>query len=337
MTDAELFPQIDHFESGLLDVGDGHRIYWEQCGNPTGMPVVFLHGGPGAGCQPVHRRFFDPDHYRIILFDQRGCGRSQPYGETRANTTAHLIADMELLRVHLGVPQWLLFGGSWGATLALAYGIAHPTRCLGFVLRGVFLGRTSDLDWFLNGVGRFFPENAANFLDFLPSQERADPLAAYRRRLADSDAGSRGAAAGAWAGYEMASSQLVPPEYTGRGGSSGAVAIARLEAHYMAHGCFLPGTADPRGYLVANVGAIIHLPAEIVQGRYDMICPPAGAWELAQAWPQARLTIMPRSGHSALEPEIRSALVQATETMKERLVPGTASAITESRPRSSAG
>ncbi|MGC2857253.1 prolyl aminopeptidase [Novispirillum sp. DQ9] len=310
---ADWFPPLEPRRHGMLDVGDGHHLYWEESGNPDGVPVVYVHGGPGAGCAPAYRRFFDPARTRIILFDQRGAGRSRPYAAVEANTTAHLIADMEALRRALGVDRWLLFGGSWGSTLALAYGQAHPERCLGFVLRGVFLFTAREVDWFLTGMGRLFPEAAAAFLDHLPAAERAEPLGSYHRRLCDPDPAVHGPAAQAWTAYEDACSRLLP---RGTGGGPGNLAMARLEAHYMMHGGFLE-----EGALLAGIDAVRHLPCVIVQGRYDIVCPPEAAWALHRAWPGSVLRMIPDAGHSALEPGTCRALVAAAGALAGGLPP----------------
>lgn len=309
----DLFPPIEPFDKGYLDAGGGHRIYWEQSGNPEGMPVVFIHGGPGAGAGPVHRRFFDPGHYRIIIFDQRGAGRSQPPAEISSNSTQHLIGDMEMLRQHLHVERWLMFGGSWGATLALVYGIAYPNRCLGFVLRGIFLGSVREIDWFLYGMGAVFPEAWDNFSGFLPESERDDLLEGYLKRLSSSDPAFHMLAAQSWNAYENSCSTLhikTPDRLSG-----GSLNLARIEAHYFRHKMFLDD-----GYILANMDKIKSIPAVIVQGRYDMICPIRTADRLAAAWTdgwqEAQFIIVPDAGHSAMEPGIRSALVGATERFK---------------------
>jgi len=311
----ELFPEIAPYETGMLPLGGGHVMYWEESGNPRGAPVLFLHGGPGAGTTPTHRRFFDPTHYRIILFDQRGAGKSIPSASIDNNTTAHLIADIEQLRVARGVEHWLVFGGSWGSTLALAYAQAHPARCCGLILRGIFLCGGDEVAWFLQGMGRFFPEAWRAFAAAVPEASDGDLLDAYRRRLADADPDVHLPAARAWAKYEATCSTLRPngDAVAAMHDTTGALALARLEAHYLAHRAFLDD-----GALLTGIDAIRHLPGFIVQGRYDMVCPPATADRLAAAWPEARYQIVADAGHSALEPGIRAALIEATETMKQR-------------------
>ncbi len=310
----ELFPEITPYETGVLPLDGGHVMYWEQSGNPNGAPALFLHGGPGAGTTPTHRRFFDPGHYRIVLFDQRGAGKSTPAASIVDNTTPHLIADIERLRETLGIEHWLVFGGSWGSTLGLAYAQAHPKRCRGLILRGVFLCGDEEVDWFLNGMGRFFPEVWRKFAAGVPEAERGDLLGAYRRRLEDSDPEVHVPAARSWAAYEATCSTLRPngDAVAAISDPAGALALARIEAHYLAHHAFLEN-----GGLLANMDTIRHLPGVIVQGRYDMVCPPATADRLAEAWPEARLEIVADAGHSALEPGIRAALLNATETMKQ--------------------
>ncbi len=305
----DLFPEIEPFDHGFLAVDGRHRLYWEQSGNPQGMPVVFLHGGPGAGASPVHRRFFDPAHYRIIVFDQRGAGRSRPYADVTDNTTWHLVDDIERLRRHLGVRRWLVFGGSWGVSLALAYGLTWPERCAGFVLRGVFLGRPQEVDWFLHGMGTVFPEPYRAFTGFLPEAERGDLLSHYHRRLTDPDPSVHMPAAAAWSGYETACSTLLPK--VDPGADAPSLALARIEAHYFRHRLFLDDD-----HLLAHRDRFRPIPAVIVQGRYDMVCPIVTADTLARAWPEADYVIVPDAGHSAMEPGIRAALVGATERFK---------------------
>jgi len=309
----ELFPDISPYATGLLPLDPPHEMYWEQSGNPAGAPVLFLHGGPGAGTAPAHRRFFDPAHYRIVLYDQRGAGRSRPLGELGANTTPHLIADIERLRLHLGIERWMVFGGSWGSTLALAYAEAHPARCHALVLRGVFLCRPREVDWFLTGMGRFFPEAWTRFANHLPAAERGDLLGAYLARLTDPDPAIHLPAAMAWSEYEGACSTLLPSPETVNAFAEDrtALGLARIEAHYFRHEVFLPPDA-----LIEGVGRIRRVPGVIVQGRYDMVCPIMSADALARAWPEADYVVVPDAGHSAMEPGIRAALVRAMETFK---------------------
>jgi proline iminopeptidase len=309
----EIFPPIEPFQTGQLRLDTRHTMYWEQSGNPRGRPVLFLHGGPGAGATAVHRRFFDPDYWRIVIFDQRGAGRSRPVGETQDNSPAHLVADIERLRAELGVENWLVFGGSWGSTLALDYAETHPERCAGLVLRGIFLCRAAEIDWFLYGVRRVFPEAWRAFAGFLREDERDDILAAYHRRLLDPDPSIHMPAARAWSSYEGACSTLLPnPETVAAFGDERlALGLARIEAHFFRCHLFA-GERD----LIARIGQIRHLPGIIVQGRYDMVCPVGSADELARAWPEAEYVIVPDAGHSAMEPGIRGQLVLATERMK---------------------
>ncbi|MEQ9448525.1 MAG: prolyl aminopeptidase [Rhodospirillaceae bacterium] len=319
--DRPLFAPIDAYESGMLDVGAPHKIYWEQSGNAKGVPVVFLHGGPGAGTAPAYRRFFNPASYRIVLFDQRGAGRSTPEAEIKDNTTAHLVADIEAVRRHLGIERWIVFGGSWGSTLALAYGQAHPDRCIGFILRGVFLFSDEEVAWFIGaegrGMGRFFPEAYRAFSQFIPAAERADPLSAYYKRLTDPDPGVHKPAAAAWCAYENACSRLIPMD--GKAGGAkpagqyypGALSMARIEAHYMMNRGFLAP-----GQLLEGVHVLAKHPAVIVQGRYDMVCPITAADRLSRAWPGAQYRVVADAGHSSMEPGIRAALVKATEDFR---------------------
>ena len=313
MAREQLFPPIEPYDSGRLAVDALHSLYWEVSGNPEGTPVVFLHGGPGAGAIPTHRRFFDPAHYRIVIFDQRGAGRSMPAGEIRDNTTQHLIADMERIRELLNVDKWLLFGGSWGSTLALAYAEAHPKRALGLILRGIFLGSAEEIRWFLYGIRTVFPEAWEALTEILDEEERVDILAAYHRRLSSQDPAILLPAARAWSRYEGACSTLLPsPETVAAfGEDSMAVGLARIEAHYFVHNAFL----EP-GSLLAGVERIRHLPGIIVQGRYDMVCPIVTADALHRVWPEADYVIVPDSGHSAMDPGICAALVRATERFK---------------------
>jgi len=309
----DLFPPLEPYRTGRLRLDSRHTMYWEESGNPNGAPALFLHGGPGAGATPVHRRFFDPAYWRIVIYDQRGGGRSSPLGETADNSPAHLVADIERLRTELGIEHWLVFGGSWGATLALLYAEAHPERCVGLILRGVFLARQSEIDWFLYGLSTIFPEAWRAFSGFVPEPERGDLLAAYYRRLIDPDPRIHMPAARAWSLYEGACSTLLPnPETVAVFGEDRlALGLARIEAHFFTHH-LLAGDDD----LVARVSRIRHLPATIVQGRYDMVCPIRSADELALAWPEAEYMIVRDAGHSAMEPGIREQLVLATERAK---------------------
>ncbi len=305
---SKLYPPIEPTRTGMLPVDDLHTLYWEESGNAHGVPVVLLHGGPGSGTSPQHRQFFDPAFYRIILFDQRGAGQSTPLGETRSNTTALLVADMEQLRSMLCIDQWVVFGGSWGSTLALAYAQAHPQRCLGLLLRGIFLCTPDEIDWFLHGMGRFFPQAEADFHAPLEPHERDDLLQAYGRRLFGDDAALRLQAARAWNRYESRCLHLLPQadEAHDAEADAHALAVARLEAHYFLHHGFM----EPQ-QLLRGVARLAGIPALIVQGRYDMICPPAAAWQLHQAWSGSQLQIVDDAGHAAFEPGIQAALVNA--------------------------
>jgi proline iminopeptidase len=307
---TDLFPPIEPYRNGRLAVDELHTLYWEECGNPQGVPVLFLHGGPGAGLSPRHRQFFDPAHYRIVLFDQRGAGQSTPLGDHRNNTTQLLIEDIERLRQMLGIAQWLVFGGSWGSTLALAYGQAHPERCTGFVLRGIFLCTRPEVDFFLNGIQWFFPEAHARFVADIPEDERGDLLQAYVRRLFSDDPSENLQAARTWSRYEGSCLHLLPhPEVADQFGSDAvALGVGRLEAHYFRNDAFL---SDDQ--LIRNVGRIRHLPATVIQGRYDVVCPARSAWRLHKAWPEATFQIIEDAGHSGFEPGITRALVAATE------------------------
>jgi proline iminopeptidase len=313
----ELFPPIEPYATGALAVGARHRLYWEASGKPDGIPALFLHGGPGAGASPEHRRFFNPERYCIVVFDQRGSGRSTPLGDIDDNTTPHLVADIERLREHLGVDRWLVFGGSWGSTLALAYGQAHPKRCLGLVLRGVFLGRALEGEWFLHGMRSIFPEAWHRFSEFLPENERGDLLASYHRRLIDPEPSVHGPAARSWAAYEGACSTLLANAAVSAAFTREptALGLARIEAHYFINRFFLG-----EGELLAGVQALEEIPTVVVQGRYDVVCPIRTADDLVRAWPRTDsgpggldYVIVPDAGHAASEPGIRAALVAATE------------------------
>ena len=313
MARREFYPEIEPYETGALAVDDRHTLYWEQSGDPQGAPVVFLHGGPGAGASPGHRRFFDPGHYRIVIFDQRGAGRSTPLGELADNTTPHLVADIERLRETLGIERWIVFGGSWGSTLALAYAQSHPDRAMALVLRGIFLCRRQEIDWFLYGLRNIHPEQWRTFAGFLPEDERDDLLAAYHRRLSDPDPAVHMPAARAWSTYEGSCSTLLPSPETVAEFQRDVMALglARIEAHYFINDIFLPPNA-----LIEGIGRLRQIPAVIVQGRYDVVCPIVTADEVARAWPEAAYTIVADAGHSAMEPGIRAALVEAMEAFK---------------------
>ncbi|MFZ6693569.1 prolyl aminopeptidase [Undibacterium sp. SXout20W] len=310
-----LFPEIEPYRSGTLQVDDLHTLYWEESGNPDGQPVLFLHGGPGGGTSPAHRRFFDPVHYRIVLFDQRGAGKSTPLGEYKQNTTQLLIADIEKIRAMLGIEQWLIFGGSWGSTLALAYGEAHPQVCLGFVLRGIFLCTRTEVEWFVNGMKYFYPEVHQRFAEGVPEQERGDLLQAYVKRLFCDDPAIYVEAARNWSRYEGSCLFLKPQADAISNFESDEVSlgIGRLEAHYMFNAAFMEDDA-----LIKNIAKISHLPAVIIQGRYDVICPPVSAYRLHQAWPTAAFHMIGDAGHAAMEPGIANALVRATEQFKKQ-------------------
>jgi proline iminopeptidase len=308
-----LFPPIEPYSSGHLAVGDGHELYYEQSGNPAGVAAVFLHGGPGAGASPVHRQFFDPAFYRIVVFDQRGAGRSRPLGSLANNTTPALVGDMERLRTHLGIDRWLVFGGSWGSTLALAYAEHHPERCLALVLRGIFLCRKSEIDWFLYGLKNIFPEPWRTFAGYLPDAGRGDILEAYHRLLTDPDPTVHMPAARVWSVYEGSCSTLLPNAAVVADFASDRVALglARIEAHYFKHDIFLPDN-----FLLDNVARLRAIPAVIVQGRYDVVCPAVSADDLHRAWPEAEYVVVADAGHSAFEPGIRSQLVASVERFK---------------------
>jgi len=308
-----LFPPIEAYATGRLKVEAPHELYWEEAGNPDGVPVVFLHGGPGSGCSPRHRRFFDPKAWRVVIHDQRGAGRSIPFGELRGNSTQALVADIERLREARSVEKWVVFGGSWGSTLALAYAEAHPDRCLGLILRGIFLGTDFEIDWFMTGLGTVSPVPWKVFAETLPPEERGDLLGAYMRRLNDPDPRVNEPVALAWSRYEAESSTLYPEDelVEEMTAASKALALSRIEAHYFVNKCFLAP-----GQLLAGVEAIRRIPATIVQGRYDLLCPIVTSEALHAAWPEADYVLVPDAGHSAFEPSIARELVAATERMK---------------------
>jgi proline iminopeptidase len=305
-----LYPELEPYETGALKLDDIHTMYFEQSGNPNGAPVVFLHGGPGGGAAPLHRRLFDPAHYRIVIFDQRGSGRSKPLGEIRNNTTPLLIEDIERLRQHLGIARWIVFGGSWGSTLAIAYAEHHPERVRGMALRGIFLCRRSEIDWFLHGMREIQPEAWRRFAEFVPEAERSDLLAAYQKRLMDPDPAIHMAAAHSWSIYEGSCSTLLPSAETVQGFADDVLALglARMEAHYFRNDIFLP-----ENFLLRNVHRIRHIPAFIVQGRYDLVCPIRTADDLTRVWPEARYHIIPDAGHAKLEPGILTALLDGMD------------------------
>lgn len=303
---GEFYPPIEPYRTGRLVVDEIHTLYWEECGNPAGVPVVFLHGGPGAGCSPDHRRFFDPRRYRIVLFDQRGAGRSTPHGEVRNNTTAHLVSDIEVLRTRLAIAAWHVFGGSWGSTLAIAYAEEHPQSCLSLTLRGIFLLRAAEIEWFVRGIRHFAPRAWEAFAGFLPEGLRGDICEGYWAMLNDPSADVRRAAANSWASYEARCVTLRPggPRLSEGGNSHGAVSLARLEVHYMRANRFTPDDL-----LLQRVDRIRHIPCAIVQGRYDLLCPPVTAVTLHAAWPESTLQIIDDAGHAAQEPGTRAALI----------------------------
>lgn len=313
-----LYPELDTLKQFSLKVDDTHEIYYEMCGNPQGYPVVFLHGGPGSGCNPTQRRFFDPTHYCIILIDQRGCGRSKPQGETSKNTTADLVSDIDAIRTALGFEKWLVFGGSWGSTLALSYALAHTEHVTGLILRGIFLSRANELNWFLGDVAHFYPEVWSNLVNYLPKNEQHDVLAAYSKRIFNNDINIGTAAALQWNAFENAIMRLVPSEPKATEAEKPTVeqslievARARVQIHYIAHECFVDGES-----ILKECVKLAHIPTIIVQGRYDMVCPPKSAWELSRAMPHAEFNIVQDAGHSALETGTTSALVAATEQFK---------------------
>jgi len=316
MSDDCLFPPIEPFASGVLPLDAPHAMYWEESGAADGVPVLFLHGGPGAGSSPRHRQFFDPAVWRVVIHDQRGCGRSTPVGDISRNTTQALIEDIEALRVARGIERWLVFGGSWGSTLSLAYAQAHPDRCLGLVLRGIFLGQRAENEWFMHGLATLSPEAWRPFAAASGAEDSGDLLEAYVARLNDPDPAIHHPAAHAWGLYETLSSTLLPnPDLVAEMTDPAKVlALARIEAHYFRHDCFLAP-----GQLVDGVDRIRHLPATIIHGRYDLLCPIGFADQLSQAWPEAEYVVVPDAGHSAFEPGVARELVAAVRRMADKI------------------
>jgi proline iminopeptidase len=307
------YPPIEPTEHGMLDTGDGHQIYWELCGNPKGKPVVFLHGGPGAGCAPAHRRLFDPKRWRILLFDQRGCGRSRPHASLENNTTWHLVADIERLRVMLGLERWTVFGGSWGSALALAYAETHPERVTELVLRGIFTLRRFELEWYYQeGASLLFPDKWERFLAPIPAAERGDLISAYHRRLTGADAEARIEAAKAWSLWEGETLTILPDPALSvqHGDDDFALAFARIENHYFVHG----GWLEP-GQLIRDAGRLRAIPGVIVQGRYDVATPAVTAWDLHRAWPEAEFHLVEDAGHAVSEPGILDRLIRTMDAL----------------------
>jgi proline iminopeptidase len=311
------YPPIEPYRTGRLRVSGVHELYFEECGNPDGRPIVFLHGGPGLGIDPNHRRFFDPAAYRIVLFDQRGCGKSTPHASLVDNTTWHLVGDIEALRVHLGVERWHVFGGSWGSTLALAYAETHPGRVSALILRGIFLLRPQEIAWFYQrGTDALFPDAFEQYVAPIPVEERGDLVSAFYRRLTSEEPAVRLEAAKAWSVWEGTTSTLLPNPRVVEAfaGDDFAIAFARIECHYFMHRAWL----DPPRDLLGNAGKIRHIPGFIVQGRYDVVCPMESAWALHRAWPEAEFHVTADGGHAASEPGNLSALVDATDRFAHR-------------------
>lgn len=317
----DFYPAIEPYDKGHFSVSDLHTLYYEQVGNPNGVPIVFLHGGPGGGVSPDHRRFFDPSHYRIILFDQRGAGKSRPSAELRENTTWDLVNDIEKLREKFKIEKWFVFGGSWGSTLALTYAISHPERVHGLILRGIFLCRPWELSWFYQeGTSSLFPDLWEKYLAAIPKEEHKDLITAYHKRLTSENYETRLKAAKAWSQWEAGTSRLIikpeaidefeDPEY--------ALSFARIEAHYFVNNAFF----SSHNWILENISKITHLPCTIVQGRYDVVCPAKSAWDLHKAYPKAEINLIPDAGHAASEPGIRSALIETTDRYRELISPG---------------
>jgi proline iminopeptidase len=313
---SELYPEIEPFHHEMLKASPLHDLYVEQCGNPEGQPVLFIHGGPGGGCDPIHRRFFDPAHYRIVLFDQRGCGRSRPSAEVEENTTWDLVHDIELIRKHIGFRSWIVFGGSWGTTLALAYATKHSARIRGLILRGIFLCRKWEIDWlYQQGASQIFPDYWPYFLEPIPVEERGDLLAAYHKRLIqNADETERLACAKAWSKWEGATSYLNVNEglVNSFENPKHALEFARIENHYFHNKAFF----ETDNYLLEHADQFRKIPGVIVHGRYDVVCPVRNAWDLSQAWPEAQLHVVPNAGHSGFEVGIREKLIEATNAFK---------------------
>lgn len=308
-----LYDPVDPYDKMFLPVGDIHRLYVEQCGNPGGKPALVLHGGPGAGCSPAMRRFFDPEAYRVVLFDQRGCGRSTPHAEVGENTTGHLVQDMEAIRERLGVERWILFGGSWGSGLALRYAQSHPERVAGIVVRGVFLMTRAEIEWFYGGgAGLFNPEAWERFAGAVPEPERGDLVQAYYKRLLGKDQELADKLARRWVAWETGSASMAGPGGDPSVPALFARAMARIESHYFMNGCFL----ERDGQLLEDMPLIADIPGHIVQGRYDLVCPPAAARKLGQAWPAAKLRMIPDAGHAVGEPGITRALVEIMDSLR---------------------
>lgn len=312
----EFYPEIKPYNEFRLKVSDKHDIYVEEVGNPNGVPVVFLHGGPGGGISTDHRRYFDPQYYRVILFDQRGCGKSLPFAELKENTTWDLVSDIEKIRSYLKINRWHVFGGSWGSTLALTYAISHPEPVLSLILRGIFLCRPSEISWFYqDGASRIFPDAWKPYFEHIPVNERSNMIKAYYQRLTSDDENIRLNAARVWSQWEMATSYLIQKNSAidEMEDPAKALPFARIECHYFNNNCFF----DSDNWILENIHKIQNIPGQIIQGRYDIVCPATSAWELHELWKKSILTIIPDAGHSASEPGIRSALIKATDKLRD--------------------
>lgn len=307
-----LYPPIEPNQTGYLSVDGGHEIYWEESGNPNGKPILFIHGGPGISTMPYHRCFFNPELYRIILFDQRGCGKSLPFSKLENNTTWDLVKDIECLKTHLGIEKWVVFGGSWGSTLGLTYAIKHPESIKGLILRGIFLCRPQEIQWYYQeGAHHIYPDQWEKYVAPIPLEERGEMVEAYYKKLTSSDVEERNRAAQAWSGWEGSTSKLIfdPSLFADFTADALADSLARIECHYFVHNTFF----ESDNWIIENISAIRHLPCIMVQGRYDIPCPLISAWELHRAWPEATLEIIPDAGHAATEPGITDALIRATD------------------------